>query len=103
MEKKEKKKTNLTKTSLILRVMVSLYLLYTVYQLWGSVATTVGRDKIIVIAAMVIFTGISIPLGGFSIRALSQGNYRQQNEEETKEEIVEELKENQKEDEEDTK
>ena len=75
MEKKEKKKTNLTKTSLILRVMVSLYL--SVYRIsaMGFRGNHGRTDKIIVIVAMVIFTGIAIPLGGL-LCAMSQGNYQ---------------------------
>lgn len=94
MENKDERKTNLTKGSLILRVVVSFYLLYTVYELYGSIATATGNDRIIIIAAMVVFTVIAIPLAGFSIRSLSQGTYVQKKDE---------TKENKEENEEDTK
>ncbi len=93
MENRNEKKTNLTKGSLILRVVVSFYLLYTVYELYGSIATAAGNDKIIIIAAMIVFTVIAIPLAGFSLRSLSRGTYIQKDE----------TKENQDEKEEDTK
>jgi len=66
---------HLTKGTLILRAVVSLYLLYTVYQLSPSLKTATGNDLIFAIAAMVIFTGIAVPLAGFSIKALIKGEY----------------------------
>ena len=75
--KEKNTRTTVTKGSLILRIVVSVYLLYTVYSLFGSVGTAEGKDKIIVIVAMIAFTAVALPLGGFSIRAMSQGNYAQ--------------------------
>lgn len=76
-QNKEKKEYRVTKGSLILRIVVSVYLLYTVYQLSGSLGTTSGMDKIVVIIAMVIFTAVAVPLGGFSLKAMSGGEYAQ--------------------------
>lgn len=91
---KEKKQYHVTKGSLILRIVVSLYLLYTVYELSGSLATTSGMDKIVVIIAMVVFTAVAVPLGGFSIKAMSGGEYAQGGAvEEAIEEVAEEDKE----------
>ena len=75
--KEKNTRTTVTKGSLILRIVVSVYLLYTVYSLFGSVGTAEGKDKIIVIVAMIAFTAVALPLGGFSIHAMSQGNYVQ--------------------------
>ena len=83
IDKKEKKnlmeekgkKPNLTKGTLILRTVVALYLLYTVYQLMPSLKTATGKDLIFVVAAMVIFTAIAIPLAAFSVKALVKGEF----------------------------
>ena len=72
---KEEKKPLLTKGTLILRTVVALYLLYTVYQLVPSLKTSTGRDLIFVVAAMVIFTAIAIPLAIFSAKALIKGEF----------------------------
>ena len=74
MEEKGKK-PNLTKGTLILRTVVALYLLYTVYQLMPSLKTATGKDLIFVVAAMVIFTAIAIPLAAFSVKALVKGEF----------------------------
>lgn len=94
MENKDKKKTNVTRGSLILRVIVSFYLLYTVYGLYGSIATSTGKDRIIIMTAMAVFTIVAIPLGGFSLHALSKGSYIQQKDEteENKEKTEEDTK-----------
>lgn len=76
-ENNEKKQYTVAKRSLILRIVVSLYLLYVVYGLFGSLGTTSGTDKIVVIIAMVVFTVVAIPLGGLSIKAMTRGEYNQ--------------------------
>ena len=75
---KKEKNTNkpyLTKGTLILRTVVALYLLYTVYQLSPSIKTAIGKDLIFVIIAMVVFTIIAVPLGALSIKALVKGEF----------------------------
>lgn len=72
---KDKKEYTVSKGSLILRVVVSAYLLYTVFQLSSSMTSAVGNDKIVIIIAMIVFTLVAVPLGGMSIRALTNGRY----------------------------
>ena len=81
---------HLTKGTLILRTVVSLYLLYTVYQLSPSLKTATGNDLIFAIAAMVIFTGIAVPLAGFSIKALVKGEYMDPTGADSQEELTDE-------------
>jgi len=74
-ENNGKKEYTIRRGSLILRIVVSAYLLYTVYQLFGSLGTATGTDKIVVVIAMIIFTVVAVPLGFFSLRAMSRGEY----------------------------
>lgn len=90
----QKKEIRITKGTLILRIVVSAYLLYTVYQLYGSFGTAVGKDRIFILAAMVIFTVVALPLGGFSIKAFHEGQYihpeeQEQDEEQEDEKVIE--------------
>ena len=76
------KKHTATKLTLILRIVVAANLLYTVWELRGAPAAHVGGQRILFIAAMIVFTVIAVILGGFSLKALLKGEYEQPGEEE---------------------
>ncbi|MBS6397915.1 MAG: hypothetical protein KH452_12340 [Clostridiales bacterium] len=71
---KEKKRYP-TKISLILRIAVSAYLLYIVWELRGAPASHTGGARIFFIAAMIVFAVVAVVLGGFSLRAFLNGEY----------------------------
>lgn len=75
MEEKKKKAPYLTKGSLILRILVAFYLLYTVNGLAGSLADSVGRDRLFIIIFMLLFGVIGVLLGIYSIKALIKKEY----------------------------
>lgn len=78
----EKQKKNYpSKISLILRIVVSAYLLYLVWELRGAPASHTGAERLLFIAAMVIFAIVAVVLGGFSLRAYLKGEYDQPSDE----------------------
>lgn len=64
-----------TKVSLILRMVVSVYLLYLVWELREAPASHTGVESLLFIAAMVLFTAVAVILGGLSLRAFLRGEY----------------------------
>lgn len=75
MEKQ--KKSYPSKVSLILRIVVSAYLLYLVWELRGAPASHTGAERLLFIAAMILFAVVAVVLGGFSLRAYLRGEYDQ--------------------------
>ncbi len=73
----EGKKNRPTKISLILRIVVSVYLLYLVWGLRGAPASHTGMERLLFIGAMILFTAVAAVLGGLSVRALLKGEYEQ--------------------------
>lgn len=71
------KKHTATKLTLTLRIVVAAYLLYTVWELRGAPAAHVGVQRMLFIAAMIVFTVVGVVLGGFSLKALLKGEYEQ--------------------------
>lgn len=72
----EKQKKNYpSRISLILRIVVSAYLLYLVWELRGAPASHTGMERILFIAAMLIFTIVAVVLGGMSLKAYLKGEY----------------------------
>lgn len=71
----DQKKKYPAKITLILRAVVSAYLLYTVWELRGAPASHTGGERILFIAAMIVFFIVAVVLGGFSLKALIKGEY----------------------------
>jgi uncharacterized membrane protein YczE len=69
------KKNNQTRVSLILRMAVSVYLLYLAWELKGAPFTHTGAERLVFAAAVLIFTVVAVILGGFSLRAYLKGEY----------------------------
>jgi uncharacterized membrane protein len=64
-----------TKTSLILRIAASLYLLYLAWELKDAPASHIGVESILFIIAIIIFTLVAVVMGGLSIKAYVKGEY----------------------------
>ena len=77
----EKKKSYPSKISLILRVVVSAYLLYLVWGLRDAPGSHTGAERLLFIAAMILFTVVAVLLGGLSIKAFLKGEYDRPDEE----------------------
>jgi uncharacterized membrane protein YczE len=75
MEKGKPKKNNQTRVSLILRMAVSVYLLYLAWELKGAPFSHTGVERVVFAAAVLIFTVVAVILGGFSLRAYLRGEY----------------------------
>ncbi|HBN55795.1 MAG TPA: hypothetical protein DD414_03385 [Lachnospiraceae bacterium] len=73
----DKKKNSPPKVSLILRVVVSVYLLYLAWGLRGAPASHTGMERLLFIGAILLFSVIGVLLGGFSIKAYLNGEYEQ--------------------------
>lgn len=71
------KKYTTTKLALILRIAVAAYLLYTVWELRGAPAAHEGAERILFIAAIIVFAIVGIVMGIFSLKALLKGEYEQ--------------------------
>lgn len=71
----EKKKNYPSKISLILRIVVSAYLLYLVWGLREAPASHTGMERLLFTAAMIVFTAVAVVLGGTSIKAYLKGEY----------------------------
>mgnify|MGYP006875942393 CR=1 FL=1 len=71
----EKKKNCPSKISLILRMVVSAYLLYLVWGLREAPATHSGMERLLFMGAMILFATVAVILGGLSIRAFLKGEY----------------------------
>lgn len=71
----EKKKNYPSKISLILRMVVSLYLLYLVWGLREAPAAHSGMERLLFIGAMILFAAVAVILGGISVRAFLKGEY----------------------------
>lgn len=71
----DEKKKYPAKITLVLRIVVALYLLYTVWELRGAPASHTGAERILFIAAIIVFFVVAVILGGFSLKALVRGEY----------------------------
>lgn len=74
---KEKKKNYPSKISLLLRIVVSAYLLYLAWGLRDAPGSHTGAERLLFIAAMILFTVVGVVLGGLSIKAFLKGEYDQ--------------------------
>lgn len=81
----EPKKNYPSKVSLVLRMVVSAYLLYLVWGLRGAPASHTGMERLLFIAAMIVFAVVAVVLGGFSLRAYLRGEYDQPSDKEDSE------------------
>lgn len=66
-----------SKISLILRIVVSAYLIYLAWELRGAPASHTGTQKLFFMAGMAMFAIVGIVLGGLSLRAFIKGEYDQ--------------------------
>lgn len=73
--KSEEPKILPNKGSLILRIVVGAYLLYTAYSLVGGISEKQGKDQIFFGVFTVIFVLLGIVLLIFSIKPLIRGEY----------------------------
>ncbi len=73
----DKKRNSPPKVSLILRIVVSAYLLYLAWGLRGAPASHTGMERLLFIGAILLFSVIGVLLGGFSIKAYLNGEYEQ--------------------------
>lgn len=64
-----------TKFSLIMRVIVSGYLLYTVWSIKDGLFTTTGKEQLLLIFFSVLFLVCAVYLGVTSIKSLAAGEY----------------------------
>ena len=86
-EKKQNKKHTAPKSDawMAIRVLLSGYLLFLVFQLYRSISSgTVGKDIPIVIAAMVLFTVLAVVFLVTSVRTWMKGknqNYSNEDDE----------------------
>lgn len=71
----KEKKNYPTKISLILRIAVSAYLLYLVWELRSAPASHNGVERLVFVVAMAVFTIAAVLLGGFSLKAYMKGEY----------------------------
>lgn len=78
----DNEKNRPTQITLILRTVVSFYLLYTVFSLRNAPAEHTGGERMFFLVAMIIFTVVAVVLGGFSIKALLKGEYQKPEEDE---------------------
>ncbi len=62
-----------TRVSLVLRIVVSLYLLYLAWGLREAPANHTGAERLLFIAAMILFAAVGVVLGGLSLKALLRG------------------------------
>lgn len=76
------KKNMPTQITLLLRTVVSFYLLYTVFSLRNAPVEHTGGERIFFLVAMLVFTIVAVVLGGFSIKALLKGEYQKPGEDE---------------------
>lgn len=65
-----------TQITLILRIVVSFYLLYTAFSLRNAPVEHTGGERVFFLVAIFIFTVVAVVLGGFSIKALLKGEYQ---------------------------
>lgn len=66
-----------TRVSLVLRIVVSLYLLYLVWGLREAPANHTGAERLLFIVAMILFAAVGVVLGGLSLKVLLRGEYGQ--------------------------
>lgn len=71
----DKKKKYPAKITLVLRIVVAAYLLYLVWGLRGAPGSHEGAEKVLFIVAMVVFVVAAVLIGGFSLKALLNGEY----------------------------
>lgn len=71
----EQKKSYPTKISLVLRMVVSAYLLYLVWELRGAPASHTGAERLLFIGCMILFFAVAVVLGGISLKAYMKGEY----------------------------
>lgn len=69
------RKNNPSKISLVMRMVVSVYLLYLVWGLRGAPGSHTGVERLLFIAAMILFFAVAVVLGGTSIKAYLRGEY----------------------------
>lgn len=73
----DKRKNYPSKVSLILRMVVSAYLLYLAWGLRDAPAGHTGLERLLFTAAMIVFAAVALILGGMSIKAFLNGEYDQ--------------------------
>lgn len=86
MKENKNKKVLPTMRSLILRIAVGLYLLYTIYMLREALQTNTGMELVFFIIAIVVFAIIAAILLIHSGYALIKGRYTSGTQEDTEEE-----------------
>lgn len=64
-----------TKMTLVIRIAVGFYLLYTAYSLIGGILASTGNEKLFLLIAAVAFVFIGVLLVFFAGRSLMDGNY----------------------------
>ena len=77
----DRRRNSPSKVSLILRMVVSAYLLYLVWGLRGAPASHTGMERLLFIVAMTVFAAVGVILGGMSIKAFLNGEYDQPDDE----------------------
>ncbi len=77
----DKRKNYPTKISLILRMVVSGYLLYLAWGLREAPASHTGAERLLFIGAMILFSAVAVILGGLSLKAFLNGEYDRPDEE----------------------
>jgi hypothetical protein len=76
MEKTTDSKKNYpTKTTLILRIIASAYLLYLAWGLKDAPATHTGVESFMFIAAIIVFILVAVVMGGLTIKAYAKRQY----------------------------
>lgn len=74
---KDEKKEYPSKIKLIIRIAVSLYLFYIVWSLRETPFIYTGWQRILFIAAIIVFAAVGLGLCFVSARALMKGEYEQ--------------------------
>ncbi len=68
-----------SKMSYTMRVLVALYLLYTVWQLRETPFTSEGTERAIFIVAIIVFLAVGVVIGYSSLKALIKKEYSENN------------------------
>ena len=81
----KEKKNYPSKITLIIRVVISAYILYLAWGLRTAPAESAGIERILFIVVMIIFVAFSVVFGGKSLLALKHGEYCDNDEDEEEE------------------
>lgn len=76
MENKKRQRLLVPKFTLMLRIIIGGYLLYTSYSLIEAITTTTGKEQLLFILATAVFTIVGIICIFFSVRSFSRGEYQ---------------------------